>query len=132
MGTMTISSDCPFCSRIAAGDYSARSSEAVAFPDLHPLMPGHTLIVPVRHVARLLELSDEERRDLWELAIETERKLAVGGADDFNLAVNDGSAAGQTIGHVHLHVIPRREGDVDDPRGGVRWMIPGRAVYWEE
>ena len=131
MGTMTIAPDCPFCARIAAGDYSARRSEAVAFPDLHPLTPGHTLIVPVRHVARLLELSDEERRDLWELAIETERKLAVGGADDFNLAVNDGLAAGQTIGHVHLHVIPRREGDVDDPRGGVRWMIPERAVYWE-
>jgi len=104
----------------------------VAFPDLHPLTPGHTLIVPVRHVARVLDLSDDERRDLWGLALETERLLAQGDADDFNLAVNDGPAAGQTVGHLHLHVIPRRSGDVADPRGGVRWMMPERAVYWEE
>jgi len=129
---MLAPADCPFCSRIAAGDYATRKGDVVAFPDLHPLTPGHTLVVPVRHVARVLALSDEERRDLWELALETERQLARGDADDFNLAVNDGPAAGQTVAHLHLHVIPRRAGDVEDPRGGVRWMIPERAVYWEE
>ena len=129
---MPASFDCPFCSRIAAGDYAARKGDVVAFPDLHPLTPGHTLVVPMRHVARVLALSDEERRDLWDLALETERALAQGDADDFNLAVNDGPAAGQTVAHLHLHVIPRRVGDVEDPRGGVRWMIPERAVYWEE
>lgn len=126
------SAGCPFCARIAAGDFTARRGAVVAFPDLHPLTPGHTLIVPVRHVARVLDLSDDERRDLWGLALETERLLAQGDADDFNLAVNDGPAAGQTVGHLHLHVIPRRSGDVADPRGGVRWMMPERAVYWEE
>ena len=51
--------------------------------------------------------------------------------DGYNLGVNVGAAAGQTIGHVHIHVIPRYAGDVDDPRGGVRWILPARARYWE-
>lgn len=54
------------------------------------------------------------------------------GVDDFNVGVNDGEAAGQTIAHAHVHVIPRREGDVEDPRGGIRWVRPDRAAYWNE
>ena len=123
-------SDCPFCSRIAAGDYTARQGGAVAFPDLFPLTPGHMLVAPVRHTPRLLSLSEEESDDLWILALSTARSLLGGEVRAFNLGVNDGPHAGQTVPHVHLHVIPRRAGDVEDPRGGVRWMIPRRAVYW--
>ena len=53
-------------------------------------------------------------------------------ADGFNIGVNDGAAAGQTIEHAHIHVIPRYDGDVADPRGGVRWVVPDRAPYWEQ
>ena len=89
------------------------------------------LVVPVRHEARLLSLGTDEADDLWQLALHVARNL---GDDDhdFNIGINEGPNAGQTIPHVHLHVIPRRPGDVEDPRGGVRWMIPRRAVYWED
>jgi diadenosine tetraphosphate (Ap4A) HIT family hydrolase len=52
--------------------------------------------------------------------------------DGFNVGINDGAAAGQTIAHAHIHVIPRRKGDVPDPRGGVRWIIPEKAPYWDK
>ena len=52
--------------------------------------------------------------------------------DGFNIGLNEGSAAGQTVPHAHIHVIPRREGDVLDPRGGVRWVLPEKAPYWED
>jgi len=126
-----MSDDCPFCKRIAAGEYTDRRGSAVAFPDSYPLTPGHMLAVPVRHEARLLSLSTEEAGDLWDLALLVARNL-VGDGQDFNIGVNEGPDAGQTIPHAHLHVIPRRAGDVEDPRGGIRWMIPDRAVYWEE
>jgi diadenosine tetraphosphate (Ap4A) HIT family hydrolase len=51
--------------------------------------------------------------------------------DGFNVGLNDGAAAGQTIPHVHVHIIPRWEGDVEDPRGGIRWVIPEKARYWD-
>jgi diadenosine tetraphosphate (Ap4A) HIT family hydrolase len=60
-----------------------------------------------------------------------ERLIEPFGPDGFNIGINDGAAAGQTVGHAHIHVIPRRRGDVVDPRGGIRWVIPANAPYWE-
>ena len=124
---------CPFCDRIAKADHSAESIHAVAIEDEYPLSRGHTLVVPRRHVASVYDLSSEEQADVWALA-ERVRSDLVGSVapDGFTIGVNDGTAAGQTIPHAHVHVIPRFAGDVPDPRGGVRWVIPSKAPYWND
>ena len=94
-------------------------------------MPGHTLVVPRRHVASIFELTEEEWGAVWSMVGVVRRELADEEVPDgFNIGVNDGTAAGQTIAHAHVHVIPRRTGDVEDPRGGVRWVIPAKVRYW--
>lgn len=124
---------CPFCVRITAGDTRWADDDVAAFPDGYPLNPGHSLVVPTQHVADLNELSAGTRRRLWELVDVVREALAEEfQPDGFNIGVNLGAAAGQTVGHVHIHVIPRYAGDVDDPRGGVRWVIPQRADYWND
>lgn len=124
--------DCPFCTRLAAGTAAPANAHAAAISDGFPLTPGHTLIVSRRHVARYLDLSAEERAAIWQMVPAVwERVRQAHDPAGFNLGLNDGTAAGQTVAHVHLHVIPRYEGDVPDPRGGIRWVIPDRAPYWE-
>lgn len=123
--------NCPFCERIERRDFQYERGSAIAFPDAHPLTRGHTLVVPRRHLADLSNFEPHELVDLWLLGTcmcsDLQREL---GTSAFNLGVNLGRAAGQTVEHVHLHVIPRYEGDVEDPRGGIRWVIPERARYW--
>jgi len=123
---------CPFCQRLASADVTEASAHAVAFADGYPVAPGHTLVVPRRHVASVFDLAAEEYAALWALVAAVRARLASSGegADGFTVGVNDGASAGQTVGHAHVHVIPRRAGDVGDPRGGVRWVLPGRAGYW--
>jgi diadenosine tetraphosphate (Ap4A) HIT family hydrolase len=105
----------------------------VAIPDAFPVAEGHLLVVPKRHVASLFDLSDKEHAAIWRLVAQVRGKLASElQPDGFNIGVNDGPAAGQTVMHAHVHVIPRRAGDVPDPRGGVRWVLPGKAQYWVE
>lgn len=126
---------CPLCARIARGDAVAGSPDglALAIRDAYPVAEGHTLVIPRRHEPDLLGLSAAETASLWELVHEVARcMLAETGADGFNVGVNAGVAAGQTVMHVHVHVIPRRLGDVPDPRGGVRWVLHERAPYWED
>jgi diadenosine tetraphosphate (Ap4A) HIT family hydrolase len=103
----------------------------LALWDGFPVSPGHALIVPKRHVASWFEATPEERRELIDTvekvrAIIQEKHKPHG----FNVGWNDGPAAGQTVFHLHIHVIPRYAGDVEDPRGGVRWILPDRAKYW--
>lgn len=124
---------CPFCSRIARGEVVAESADglAVALRDAYPVAEGHTLVVPRRHEPDLLGLNAEEAASLWALVHEVARDvLAETGADGFNVGVNGGVAAGQSVMHVHVHVIPRRFGDVSDPRGGVRWVLHDHAAHW--
>jgi len=95
--------------------------------------PGGGVDVPRRHVASLFDLSEAEQTDLWKLvALVRARLLAELKPDGFTIGVNDGVAAGQTVMHAHVHVIPRRQGDVADPRGGVRWVVPTKAAYWSQ
>ncbi len=123
--------ECPFCLRITAGQFVLENSLAVGFPDGFPVSPGHTLIVPRRHAADYLELSDEEQAAVWDLVGPVRRHIEEDHKPDgYNLGVNVGRAAGQTVAHAHLHVIPRYSGDVEDPRGGIRWIIPAKAPYW--
>lgn len=110
----------------------ASSEFSAAIPDRFPLNPGHTLVVPRRHVSDLFALTLAEQGDLWRLVGEVKAALHRERTPDaFNIGVNVGTAAGQTVDHAHVHVIPRFMGDVPDPRGGVRWVVPSRAPYWE-
>lgn len=122
---------CPFClppDELVA----AEAPRTRVLRDLYPVTPGHLLVVPRRHVARWDDASIDERLELID-QLDRARQLAAASDDSieaFNLGWNDGVAAGQTIMHLHLHVIPRRRGDVEDPRGGIRWIIRDRADYW--
>lgn len=103
----------------------------LAVADGYPVSLGHTLLIPKRHVASLFETTSEERSELWTLLdwcrAELIRRHQPAG---FNIGINDGQAAGQTVMHLHLHLIPRYAGDKPDPRGGVRWIFPDKADYW--
>ena len=108
-----------------------QTHHAVAFLDKYPVSQGHALVVPNLVVIRLEELPLEVEASVWATVRQVRKLLAEQyRPDGFNIGVNDGSAAGQTIPHVHIHVIPRYEGDVPDPRGGIRWIIPQKAKYW--
>jgi len=125
--------DCPFCARLGSRDVRWESETAVAFVDAFPLGPGHTLVVPRRHVADALELGREEIADLWELVRRVRDDLARElHPDGWNIGLNVGAAGGQTVWHAHVHVIPRFGGDHPDPRGGMRCVLPDRARYWEK
>lgn len=124
--------DCPFCAPTAV-EMIAEDASGLAFLDRYPVSPGHCLVVPRRHVGSFFELAPAERASLLQLAEQAKAILdARHHPDGYNLGINDGAAAGQTIPHVHLHLIPRYAGDQEDPRGGVRLIFPGRARYWED
>ena len=123
---------CPFCD-LATGQVWAHGHHARAIFDRYPVSDGHTLVVPARHVGSIFALPAEERASLWELVAEVPSRLQrTHHAEAFTIGVNDGELAGQTVAHAHIHVIPRRRGDVPDPRGGVRWVVPDRARYWTD
>lgn len=121
---------CPFCT-LPAVRIVAQNEYGLWIYDGFPISPGHSLIIPKRHIGSFFEASAAERFALQELldlakaAAEREHH-----PDGYNIGINDGAAAGQTVPHLHLHLIPRYVGDVDDPRGGVRWVIPNKADYW--
>jgi diadenosine tetraphosphate (Ap4A) HIT family hydrolase len=122
---------CPFCQRLDLPDLLAGNDLAAAFWDSFPVSPGHALVVPRRHVADLFELAPDEQAALWRLLPEVRARVDAHHAPTgYNVGVNVGEAAGQTVGHAHVHLIPRYPGDVPDPRGGVRWVLPGQAAYW--
>ena len=121
---------CPFCfpppERV--GHQTAR---ILAIRDKFPVSPGHTLLVPRRHVVSLFDLTMVEWVELGQLLAEVRAALqAEFGPDGFNVGINDGAVAGQMVMHLHVHLIPRYRGDRPDPRGGVRWIFPDKARYW--
>ncbi|HRI07520.1 MAG TPA: DEAD/DEAH box helicase family protein, partial [Nannocystaceae bacterium] len=120
---------CVFCD-LDPARLSWASELVVALRDAYPVSPGHTLILPRRHVPTWFDASAEERRALWEGVEAVKEALdREFHPDGYNVGFNAGEAAGQTVMHLHVHVIPRYHGDVDDPRGGVRGVIPGRQKY---
>ncbi|GAM08388.1 putative 16.1 kDa HIT-like protein [Geobacter sp. OR-1] len=127
----TIQPPCPFCtldnSRIILAN-----THALAIFDGFPITPGHSLIMPNRHIASFFDATKEEQGALFGLLAEMRLLLQRDhNPDGFNIGINDGSAAGQTVMHLHIHLIPRYIGDVPDPRGGVRWIFPDKAAYWK-
>ena len=124
--------DCPFC-HLETTKIWISNKCGIALRDGFPISPGHTLIVPKQHVRSLFDLPTEIQQSIWELVAVVRSSLTQElHPDGFNVGLNDGSAAGQTIMHAHIHVIPRYKGDVADPRGGVRWIIPNKAAYWKQ
>jgi len=104
---------------------------SIAFNDVFPVSPGHTLIIPRRHVESYFDLTNQEREDMNILMIRIKNKLKDElNPNGFNIGVNDGFAAGQTVTHINMHLIPRFKGDVTEPRGGIRWIFPEKAVFW--
>ena len=123
---------CVFCDRVARREFFLEGPLAVAFPDRYPLSPGHTLIVPKAHAADYFELAEAVQADLWRLVGEVKGRLDEEFSPaGYNVGINIGAAAGQTVFHVHVHLVPRYDGDVPDPRGGIRYVLPERARYWD-
>jgi diadenosine tetraphosphate (Ap4A) HIT family hydrolase len=123
--------DCEFCRPRPAEGLLAGNDLAIAFAAGFPVSRGHALVVPRRHEPDFFSLSADEQAAVVALVNPVRAVLAQEFAPDaYNLGVNAGKAAGQTILHAHLHVIPRYAGDVAEPRGGVRWVLPETARYW--
>ena len=121
---------CPFC-QIPTDRITTQNEHAFAIRDAFPVSPGHTLIIPKRHIASFFETTQEEKIALLELLDDV--KAVIDGEyqpASYNIGINDGAAAGQTVPHLHIHLIPRYKNDVEDPRGGVRWVLPEKASYW--
>lgn len=121
---------CVFCSlpqdRVIDGN-----DLAMTIRDGFPVSPGHTLVIPKRHIGSFFAITAEEHAALF--ALLERAKAALDEAyrpAGYNIGINDGAAAGQTVPHLHIHLIPRFDGDRADPRGGVRWIIPEKADYW--
>jgi len=125
-----VDTPCPFCS-LSRDRLVFESELAIAFRDGFPVSPGHTLVIPRRHVASFFDTTPQEQAAMLRLLnlarIDLDHRHH---PSAYNVGINDGHAAGQTVPHVHIHLIPRYAGDREDPRGGVRWVLPNQAAYW--
>ena len=127
---------CPFCEIAKAHAHQriiAENEHAFLIRDGYPVSDGHSLIILRRHISSFFETTEPERHALLQLI--DKAKSCVDSEyhpDAYNIGINDGSVAGQTVPHLHVHLIPRYENDVVDPRGGVRWIVPEKADYWSQ
>jgi len=121
---------CVFCN-IPIGRILFENNLAMAFHDNYPVTKGHLLIVPKRHAYEYFDLYQAEINAIHELLMKAKQELQLidPSISGFNIGVNNGKDAGQTVFHCHVHLIPRRRGDVDDPTGGIRGVIPGKGNY---
>ncbi len=98
--------------------------------DSYPVSDGHALVIPYRHVADYFDVTDRERVELWDLVDKGKRVIdARHRPHGYNVGVNVGRTAGQSVFHVHIHLIPRYRGDTENPKGGVRGVIPEKRLY---
>ncbi len=127
--TPMIQESCIFCSP-GPGEIVLENELAYGRYDKNPVSPGHLLIIPKRHITSIFEATPTELADLWDLLkaarMFLEQEYTPNG---YNIGINEGEAAGQTIPHLHIHLIPRYDGDMADPRGGVRGVIPQKQHY---
>jgi len=120
---------CIFCEK-PIDERLFTSHLAFACFDRHPVAPGHILVIPTRHEASWFGLNREEQNEILEVLDRAKEYLnARYSPDGYTIGINEGTAAGQTVFHVHLHLIPRYRNDVEDPRGGVRGVIPEKQRY---
>ena len=123
---------CPFCSLATDVEILSETQTCVAFYDKYPVSPGHSLIIPKRHVASYFDLTAKEREDM-DMMLQCVKQILDKQyhPDGYNIGINVNEAAGQTVFHVQMHLIPRYHGDVANPKGGVRGVIPDRQKYGE-
>lgn len=123
-------SECPFCQVNSKAEVILDSPSAYAIFDKFPVSNGHVLIIPKRHCADYFELDLKEQSTCWKMINHVKDIIQERyNPDGFNIGINVNEPAGQTIPHVHIHLIPRYVGDVEDPRGGVRGVIPEKKEY---
>lgn len=122
--------ECRFCLSKPGRRIMIEGQHGFAAWDRHPASEGHFLVIPYRHFADYFDITDEERDELWRLVAEG-KKMADEKyhPDGYNIGINVGKWAGQSIPHLHIHVIPRYQGDVENPKGGVRGVIPQNKLY---
>lgn len=121
---------CMFCNLSEDKEIIAENDLAIAFYDGFPVNPGHSLIIPKRHVANYFDLTAEECAAMQDLLKTVKKKVEDRfHPDGYNIGVNVNAAGGQSVFHVHMHLIPRYLGDVDNPKGGVRGVIPSKQKY---
>ena len=127
----SIQEDCIFCNKINCKVISSTKNFFIIRDTAYPVKKHHTLIITNRHIADFFELTREEMAELDEVLKKQKEELKKIDKEisAFNVGVNIGKDAGQSIMHCHLHLIPRRKGDVEDPRGGVRGVIPEKQKY---
>jgi len=119
--------DCPFC---RDPEIIIENELAYADYDSYPASPGHCLIITRRHVAEYFQATAEEKSAIWELVDEMKDIIDKAyNPDGYNVGVNIRAAAGQSVPHIHIHMIPRYKGDVENPQGGVRGVIPHKQKY---
>ena len=121
---------CYFCT-INQSSIIDSNDHGMVVRDGYPISLGHCLVISKRHIQSFFELTIAERGAL--MALLEAAKLTLDAEyhpDGYNIGINDGAEAGQTIPHLHIHLIPRYQGDCEDPRGGVRWIVPHKAKYW--
>ncbi len=122
---------CPFCDLEGSTRVFYEGELVFGLWDGYPVSEGHSLVVPRRHIVSLFDGTAEEQQAVWEAVAWVREDLARQfRPDGFTIGLNDGRAAGQTVMHAHVHVIPRHVGDVTDPRGGIRHVIAEKACYW--
>ena len=130
------SGDCIFCNKTNCKVISSTKHFFIIRDTAYPVTKHHTLIITNRHVDDFFDLTKDEMSDLDEVLKEQKKELKKLDKEisAFNVGVNIGKDAGQSIMHCHIHLIPRRKGDVEDPRGGVRHVIPEKGNYrlWDE
>jgi diadenosine tetraphosphate (Ap4A) HIT family hydrolase len=126
---------CPFC-QVDPQRVFLATAYVLGIWDAFPVSPGHALLIPRRHVATWFEASAAERQALAAAISDAQSMIEARARsqgeslpDGYNVGFNAGEAAGQTVFHAHVHVIPRYRGDSPSPRGGVRAVIPGKAAY---
>lgn len=121
---------CPFCLERSTQKIIAENDLAYASFDIYPVSKGHCLVITKRHVSDFFETTSAEKEALFSLANQIKLMLEKKyNPDGFNIGFNINEAAGQTVPHVHVHVIPRYSGDMENPRGGVRHVIPDKGNY---
>lgn len=124
------SEKCFFCKKIDEKDFQLENDFAVARFDDFPVNNGHLEIIPKRHVKDWWETTKEERMAIFGLLDEAKKMVDCKyNPDGYNIGMNLGEKAGQSIMHLHVHLIPRYTGDVENPRGGVRGIIPEKQNY---
>jgi len=122
--------NCAFC-HLPPARIAAQNELALLFDDAYPVSPGHSLVIPRRHVSSWFEIEPQEQIAMLQLLKTARHRVEENHKpSSYNIGINDGPAAGQTVPHLHMHLIPRYTGDQKDPRGGVRWLIPEKAKYW--